>query len=1552
MKAVSLRALRTMAALRSRHSATLLPSGRLLVAGGGDILGNGTASAEVFDPATGTWSSTGAMAGVRQAHTATLLPNGKVLVAGGASTSISSGIASAELYDPATGTWTDAGSMLSARRDHTATLLPSGKVLVAGGQQGSNRLTQAELYDPATGTWTSTGAMPAARGAHTATLLPNGKVLVAGGYDGDAILASASVYDPATGTWSSTGAMVSARSGHTATLLPNGKVLVAGSGGGSAELYDPATGTWASTGSLSTGHDSPTATLLPSGRVLLAGGYGSAVLEEYDPTTGTWTATGSLSTVRYQATATLLPSGKVLIAGGENGGRQSQRSVDLYDPGTGTWVSTVAATARSGHTATLLPSGKVLVTGGANADGTLATAEVFVPAAAAWASTGAMATARTRHTATLLPSGKVLVSGGANADGTLASAEVYDSATGAWASTGALGSPREGHTATLLRDGRVLVAGGSNSSGLLPRGEVYNPATGTWTSTGPMEYSRDRHTATLLPNGKVLVAGGNQSGALLYSAELYDPATGTWASTGGLNIYRDGHSAALLPNGKVLVIGGSGGGDYVVRAEEYDPARGTWALTGAMSTGRTSATATLLPSGNVVVTGGLNDSGPVAATEVYATELSGWISGGSSLVLPRSGHAATLLPDGQVLVTGGANADGSLDTAEMYDDTGAPYAWRPAFQAPDSRPGASIQLTGTGFRGVSEASGGNTQSSPTNVPLLGLMAVEGGALTRMSRGNYSDTSVTATVPAVPAGYYFLTVITNGSPGGRVVHVQGALLLTPVVLTPANGALLTTTTPVFSGTAEANSTVTLLLDGVAAGTTEANDSGDWSFTPDTALAQGTHTVSARTTDAEGNTSPDAPSHSFRVDSVAPDAPVIVTPANGAVVNSATPVLSGTAEANSTVSLLLDGVTPLTTTANGTGSWSVRPSTALAQGAHSFTAQAKDAAGNTSQTSAARAFSVDSVAPATPVVVTPAQGALLTTTTPVISGTTEPGSTVTLSMDGTSLAAVVDGTGNWSFTPSTALAQGAHSVTARATDAAGNTSQVSATRTFRVDSVAPPTPVVVTPASGAVVNTATPVLSGTAEANSTVILSIDGTPWEVVANGSGNWSFTPGTALAQGAHSVTAQARDAAGNTSQTSAVRAFSVDSVAPATPVVVTPANGALLNTATPVISGTAEPGSTVILSIDGTSFEVVADGTGNWSFTPNTALAQGAHSVTAQAKDTAGNTSQPSAARAFSVDSVAPAVPVVVTPASGAVVNTTTPVISGTAEAGSTVILSIDGTSFEVVADGSGNWSFTPGTALAQGAHSVTAQARDAAGNTSQPSASRTFSVDAVAPAAPVVVTPADGAVVNTATPVISGTAEAGSTVILSIDGTSFEVVADGSGNWSFTPGTALAQGAHSVTAQARNAAGNTSQPSASHTFSVDSVAPAAPVVVTPANGAVLNTAPSVISGTAEPGSTVTASIDGNVIGSTSVNSDGTWRFELTLALSSGGHTLVVSAVDAMGNQSPSVSTTFTISRPAPQVPQEEGGCSAAPASSASWLAIAFGISFLRRRRKSGAAK
>src|ERR1017187_5594575 len=272
-----------MITARYGHTVTLLPNGKLLAAGGCSTNFipslNYLSTAELYDPANGTWTVTGSQAAPRAFHTATLLPSGKVLIVGGYG---SSGglLSSAELYDPASGTWTTTGALASAREYHTATLLPNGMVLVVGGETnqvilGNPSLASVELYDPATGRWTATGALKYGRYQHTATLLQNGKVLVAGG-TGYSPTTAAELYDPASRTWTTTGAMSTARAQHTATLLPDGRVLAVGGNstigwpvpGPSAELYDPGTGTWAGTGGLNTNRFGHTASLPPNRMVL------------------------------------------------------------------------------------------------------------------------------------------------------------------------------------------------------------------------------------------------------------------------------------------------------------------------------------------------------------------------------------------------------------------------------------------------------------------------------------------------------------------------------------------------------------------------------------------------------------------------------------------------------------------------------------------------------------------------------------------------------------------------------------------------------------------------------------------------------------------------------------------------------------------------------------------------------------------------------------------------------------------------------------------------------------------------------------------------------------------------------------------------------------------------------------------------------------------------------------------------------------------------------------------------------------------------------------
>jgi hypothetical protein len=240
----------TMTTGRTGHAATLLPKGQVLITGGSvDDGWTSLASAELYDPASGAFTATAPMIAARQLHTATLLPSGEVLVAGGQGSRHpdANALASAELYDPTSGTFTATGSLATARQDHSATLLPSGKVLIAGGMpySGIGAFASAELYDPASGTFMSAGAMTAARYSHTATLLPNGKVLIVGGGDHANYAdesSSAEQYDSAMGDFTATGTMTIPRLGHTATLLPSGKVLVAGGGSAagvvsSAEIY-------------------------------------------------------------------------------------------------------------------------------------------------------------------------------------------------------------------------------------------------------------------------------------------------------------------------------------------------------------------------------------------------------------------------------------------------------------------------------------------------------------------------------------------------------------------------------------------------------------------------------------------------------------------------------------------------------------------------------------------------------------------------------------------------------------------------------------------------------------------------------------------------------------------------------------------------------------------------------------------------------------------------------------------------------------------------------------------------------------------------------------------------------------------------------------------------------------------------------------------------------------------------------------------------------------------------------------------------------------------
>ncbi len=710
------------------------------------LLGLGICASPTFAQSPGAFAAAGKMVTPRALHTSTLLPDGKVLLAGGDSAYYFSRTEpSAELYDAASGIFAPTGTMTTPRSGHTSTLLANGKVLIAGGGPtligtGPFSLASAELYDPATRTFAATGSMTVERSEHNATLLKNGKVLITGGYRLDQSYSisypdTAELYDPATGTFAPVG--ISGASCDTATLLLDGRVLITRRDPDQdrvshAALYDPSIGAFVPTADMNTGHTKPSATLLLGGKVLIAGGDigdldgASSSAELYDPATGKFTATGSLITGRERNAATLLFDGRVLFAGGYAivpvpGGYDNLASAEIYDPSTGAFSDAGAMlTGRDLLAATLLKDGRVLITGGNEyylpwaagpRDFVLPEAPVaelftpsLIPSAPAPANSpppthgtftaaGVMTKARAGHSATLLLDGRVLIVGGEmqcrdcglEYDQATGTAELYDAATGTFTPTGN-GTAGHAGAAILLPDGKVLIVGASKS-------ELYDPSTGGFTPTGSLVTSGSYFTATLLTNGKVLFTGGINGHTapcifpIAADPELYDPATGQFSLAGPYDTTgfpTDACSggtwgltftpAISLSSGKVLILSEPA-------AELYDPVTNTFKQSGSIDSEEEvdGRTATLMFNGKVLVAGGEPENNdydflPHSSAELYSPS-AGTFSATGSMRISRYRHAATPLPDGTVLITGGItdNWYNAPPLAELYDPSTAAF---------------------------------------------------------------------------------------------------------------------------------------------------------------------------------------------------------------------------------------------------------------------------------------------------------------------------------------------------------------------------------------------------------------------------------------------------------------------------------------------------------------------------------------------------------------------------------------------------------------------------------------------------------------------------------------------------------------------------------------------------------------------------------------------------------------------------------------------------------------------------------------------------------------
>ncbi len=670
-----------------------------------------------------------------------------------------------------------------------------------------------------------------------------------------------------------------------------------------------------------------------------------------------------------------------------------------------------------------------------------------------------------------------------------------------------------------------------------------------------------------------------------------------------------------------------------------------------------------------------------------------------------------------------------------------------------------------------------------------------------------------------------------------------------VLDPINA-----TDPV-SGQAEPGSTVTVTYPDGTTATVVAGTDGSWSVPNPGNLVDG-DTVTATATDPAGNTSLPG------TGTVSADITAPVVALDDVLTNDSTPALTGTVnDPTATVVVNVDGV-DYPAVNNGDGTWTLADNTlpTLADGPHTITVTATDAAGNVGNDTAV--VTIDTVAPNAPVLDP------INATDPV-SGQAEPGSTVTVTYPDGTTATVVAGTdGSWSVPNPGNLVDG-DTVTATATDPAGNTS-LPGTGTVSADITAP-----VVALDDVLTNDSTPALTGTVnDPTATVVVNVDGVDYPAVNNGDGTWTLADNTlpTLADGPHTITVTATDAAGNVGNDTAV--VTIDTVAPNAPVL-DPIN------ATDPVSGQAEPGSTVTVTYpDGTTATVVAGTDGSWSV-PNPGNLVDGDTVTATATDPAGNTSLPGTGT-VSADITAPVVAL-----DDVLTNDSTPALTGTVnDPTATVVVNVDGVDYPAVNNGDGTWTLADNTlpTLADGPHTITVTATDAAGNVGNDTA--VVTIDTVAPNAPVLDP------INATDPV-SGQAEPGSTVTVTYpDGTTATVVAGTDGSWSVPNPGNLVDG-DTVTATATDPAGNTSLPGTG-TVSADITAP-----VVALDDVLTNDSTPALTGTVnDPTATVVVNVDGVDYPAVN-NGDGTWTLaDNTLpTLADGPHTITVTATDAAGN-------------------------------------------------------
>ena len=697
---------------------------------------------------------------------------------------------------------------------------------------------------------------------------------------------------------------------------------------------------------------------------------------------------------------------------------------------------------------------------------------------------------------------------------------------------------------------------------------------------------------------------------------------------------------------------------------------------------------------------------------------------------------------------------------------------------------------------------------------------------------------------------FPVVIDTKVPGLAVFST-----ISPDTGTSATDRITNATRLTLSGTAEAYATVQVRFGGNQVGTTTADSKGNWTYdTGTTPLTAGAYKVELRAVDRAGNAGDLSAVKDFTVD-VSTPAPTLdrLTDAKGNALTSPTATttvnLAGTSEAGASVQVLIDGVLAGTATATSGGSWSITLPSLPAEGERSFRVISTDIASNQAEMGNPITLIFDRTAPDAPQTGAGSSSGLTNNPVVTVVGTAEAGSRVEIFLGTTLVASTTAGPDGKFNTKTSALADGIHTLKARAIDLAGNASVLGESAKVSVDTKTDkPAGLKLANDTGrlatdGVTNSSAIIITGIAEAGATVSVFLGRTVLgSVQADSSGAFSIDISSGVVEGSHTLFASALDLAGNASANSDSLAIRIDRTAPNAPTIEaiqedTGTVGDFLTKATKInVSGKAEPDAQVTLSQDGVDVgSVIAGLDGTWSIPVGgtKGLAQGVYQFKARATDIAGNTGIDSASRPVEIDTTVAAPKVLgLTDANGTalstlITNTGAIGLRGTAEVGSSVELLVKGINVgTATADASGAFTLVLATPLAEGAFTAQARATDRAGNLSSLSATLAFTIDLTAPDAPLASgispdtgTSATDGLTSSTTPTASGSAEAGSTVEMVIDGGSVVTSkASAKGVWSFALPT-LSEGNHQLVFWSVDAAGNRSKASQTLKMQVDTL-------------------------------------------------------------------------------------------------------------------------------------